>query len=210
MFVKSIMKPKHQCVVVQAEDSLETVLKLLESKGIDGVPVLNGDTYEGIVTKNSIYENYFKFPGSRDDFLQQIKAKNIATHQEELLGEDELFEKTLLKLKDFPLLPVVDFNKNFMGIVTRYDFLELFQSAFGMKRQGIRITCTSVETEGRIAKLTEIAHQYHVHIISLVTFDEDDQLVRRIVLKVGASSNLEKFTKKLQEAGFRILHISEQ
>ena len=209
MFVKSIMIPKHQCYVVQAEDSLETVLKMLENKKVDGAPVLNGQLYAGVVTKNSIYENYFKFPGSRDDYLQQIKAKDIATHQEELLDEDELFEKTLFQRKDFPLLAVVDSQRTFMGIVTRYDFLELFQSAFGMKRTGVRIACTSVESEGRIAKLTEIAHQYHIHIISLVTFDEDDQLVRRIVLKVEASANVEKFTKKLKETGFRLLHILE-
>ena len=80
---------------------------------------------------------------------------------------------------------------------------------FGVNRPGVRIAFTSVETEGRIARLSEIAHQFHEHIISLVTFDETDKLVRRIVMKVEKKNNIDKFTKKLEEHGFRILSIQE-
>jgi CBS-domain-containing membrane protein len=124
------------------------------------------------------------------------------------LGE-EVFEKTLLDLKDFPLLAVVDINRKFLGVVTRSDVLSTFQSAFGVNRPGVRIAFTSVETEGRIARLSEIAHHFHEHIISLVTFDETDKLVRRIVMKVEKKDNIDRFTKKLEEQGFRILSIQE-
>jgi hypothetical protein len=63
--------------------------------------------------------------------------------------------------------------------------------------------------EGRIARLSEIAHQFHEHIISLVTFDETDKLVRRIVMKIEKKDNIDRFTKKLEEHGFRILSIQE-
>lgn len=104
---------------------------------------------------------------------------------------------------------MVDKNRKFLGVVTRSDILGTFGSAFGVNRPGVRIAFTSVETEGRIARLSEIAHHFHEHIISLVTFDETDKLVRRIVMKVEKSNNIDKFTKKLEEQGFRILSIQE-
>ncbi len=209
MFVKNIMIPKYDCFTAQENETLKEALDKLEQHQIDGLPVLHGDQYLGVVTRYSIYENFFLSNQQKDEYLKSTYVKDIATHQQQFLEGGELFEKTLLDLKDFPLLAVVDPNRNFLGIVTRADILSSFESAFGVNRPGVRIAFTSVETEGRIARLSEIAHHYHEHIISLVTFDEADKLVRRIVMKVEKSENLNKFAKKLEEHGFRILSIEE-
>jgi CBS-domain-containing membrane protein len=203
------MIPKHECFIAQEDVTLKEALERLEKHQIDGIPVLNGDQYLGVVTRNNIYENSFFSDKQKDEYLTSTVVKDIATHQDKFLEGGELFEKTLLDLKDFPLLAVVDSNKKFLGVVTRSDVISSFESAFGVNRPGVRIAFTSVETEGRIARLSEIAHQFHEHIISLVTFDETDKLVRRIVMKVEKKDNIEKFTKKLEEHGFRILSIQE-
>ena len=156
-----------------------------------------------------IIAGLFNNGGDKDTYIRTTKARDILTHQDDVLHGEEIFEKLLLKLKDFPLLAVVDRKGDFLGVVTRFDVLEQFQSAFGMQKKGIRIAFTSVETEGRLARLSEIAHQYHEHIISFVTFDETDELVRRMVMKIEPASNLDKFTKKMEAAGFRILSITE-
>lgn len=209
MFVKSIMLPKHYCVTIQENETLKSALTKLEEKSIDGLPVLNGEQYVGLVTRYGIYENFFLSNQTKEEYLENTKVSDIAKYQDKYLEGNEIFENTLVDLKDFPLLAVVNANKKFLGIVTRFDVLEQFQSAFGMNRPGVRIAFTSVETEGRIARLAEIAHHFHEHIISLVTFDETDKLVRRIVMKVEKKDNIEKFIKKLEESGFRILNIDE-
>jgi predicted transcriptional regulator len=209
VFVKNMMIPSHACVALQENTSLAEALEQLETHQIDGVPVLQGEKYHGVVTRYKIYENYFLSGKQKDEYLRSVTVKDIATHQEKYLLGEEVFEKTLLDLKDFPLLAVVDANRKFLGVVTRSDVLSTFQSAFGVNRPGVRIAFTSVETEGRIARLSEIAHHFHEHIISLVTFDETDKLVRRIVMKVEKKDNIDRFTKKLEEQGFRILSIQE-
>ncbi|NHM29094.1 CBS domain-containing protein [Neobacillus terrae] len=209
MFVKSIMIPKFNCVTVQQDENLKSALEKLEEHQIDGIPVLDGDLYFGVLTRYRIYLNFFESGMEREEFLEKTLVRNIATNQDKYLEGNELFETTLLELKSFPLLAVADNQKKFLGIVTRFDVMAQFESAFGVNRPGIRIAFTSVETEGRIARLAEIAHQFHEHIISLVTFDETDKLVRRIVLKVEKKENVEKFVKKLEEHGFRILDIHE-
>ncbi|MBI0576181.1 CBS domain-containing protein [Neobacillus cucumis] len=209
MFVKNMMIPKHECFTVQHNQTLKQALTQLEEQQIDGLPVLNGAKYVGVVTRYGIYENFFKSNQQRDDYLSTTTVNEVATHQDDFLEGGEVFEKTLLELKDFPLLAVVDSSGNFLGVVTRSDVLSAFESAFGVQRPGVRIAFTSVETEGRIARLSEIAHHFHEHIISLVTFDETDKLVRRIVMKVEKKDNIDKFTKKLEEHGFRILNIQE-
>jgi signal-transduction protein with cAMP-binding, CBS, and nucleotidyltransferase domain len=203
------MIPKHECFTAQENETLKEALEKLEKYQIDGLPVLQGEQYLGVLTRYSIYENFFLSEKQKEDYLTTTFVNEIVTHQERVLKGEELFERTLLDLKEFPLMAVVGPNKSFLGIITRSDILSSFQSAFGVNRPGVRIAFTSVETEGRIARLSEIAHQFHEHIISLVTFDETDKLVRRIVMKIEKKDNIDKFTKKLEEYGFRILSIQE-
>ncbi|CAH2715711.1 hypothetical protein BACCIP111895_02895 [Neobacillus rhizosphaerae] len=209
MFVKNIMIAKHECITAQANATLKETLEILEKHHIDGIPVLNEEKYLGVATRYKIYESYFQSNQQKDEYLSSTFVKDVVTHQEKFLEGGELFERTLLDLKDFPLLAVVDPKQNFLGIITRSDVISSFESAFGVNRPGVRIAFTSVETEGRIARLSEIAHQFHEHIISLVTFDETDKLVRRIVMKIEKKDNIDRFTRKLEEHGFRILSIQE-
>lgn len=209
MFVKNIMIPKHECVTLQKDTSLRVALDLLEKHEIDGMPVLESEHYLGVVTRYNIYEKYFLSGKQKDEYLDSTFVTEILSHQDKFLIGEEMFEKTLLDLKDFPLLAVLGSDRKFLGAVTRSDVLSTFGSAFGVNRPGVRIAFTSVETEGRIARLSEIAHHFHEHIISLVTFDETDKLVRRIVMKIEKKDNIDRFTKKLEDQGFRILSIQE-
>jgi CBS domain-containing protein len=209
MFVKSIMLPKYKCITIQQEDSLKNALEKLESNNIDGLPVLNGETYVGVVTRYNIYEGFFLADQSKEEYLKNTPVIRRVSHQDKYLKGHEIFENTLIDLKDFPILAVVDEKGKFLGAVTRADVLEQFQSAFGMNRPGVRIAFSSIESEGRIARLAEIAHYFHEHIISLVTFDETDNLIRRIVMKVEKKDNIDKFVKKLEDSGFRVLNIHE-
>lgn len=209
MFVKGMIIPRHKCFTADCNDSVENALQTLEEKEVDALPVLEGDTYAGIITRYGIYRLFFESGLGREEYLKNTKVKDAVVYEDKYLRGEEVFERTLLELKHIPLLPVVDEQKALLGIVTRYDVLEQFQSAFGMHKSGIRIAFTSVEVEGRISKLADIIQQYHESVISLVTFDETDKLVRRIVLKIEKKNNVEKFVKKLEGSGFRVLDIRE-
>ena len=104
MFVKSIMIPKYKCITAQLDETLQSVLEKLDGNEIDGVPVLDGDQYAGVVTRYGIYQEYFKTGGERDDFLQNKVARDVLCLQEQILHGIEIFESTLVKLKDIPLM----------------------------------------------------------------------------------------------------------
>ncbi|MCA1064601.1 CBS domain-containing protein (plasmid) [Rossellomorea sp. AcN35-11] len=209
MFVKSVMKDVRKCFFVEKDAPIKVALDKLEEQEIDAVPVLDKDKYAGMVTRNSIYKAFFERSIDREEFLKNKKVSEIVINQELSVDETGVFEEVLVLVQDSPIVPVVDENMVFKGLVTRYDAIEQFQSAFGMNTKGVRITFTSVETEGRIAKLAQIARQYHEQIISLTTFDESDKLVRRIVMKIEDNPNLEKFLKKLESHGFRVLDVKK-
>jgi predicted transcriptional regulator len=112
MFVKGIMLPKFKCFTVQQEERLQKVLQVMEEHQIDGLPVLNGNQYLGIDTRYKIYEEFFSSGMEKADFLQTVKAKDIAINMDKYLTGEETFESTLLQLKDFPCWQLWVITKN--------------------------------------------------------------------------------------------------
>ncbi|MCI8457059.1 MAG: CBS domain-containing protein [Mammaliicoccus sciuri] len=194
------------------KDAIHSALDKLEHHGIDGLPVVADGKYIGMITRYSIFRHYFfkKENVSRDEFIESTKIEEILTLDLHSLNANQVVEESLLNLQDFPILAVVNDEKDFLGIVTRYDVMEQFKSAFGMKQKGIRIAITSVEAEGRIKRLSSIIAKFKLNTISFVTFDETDKMYRRMIIKVEKTNNLDKFIKYLGKNGFKVLDVSEE
>lgn len=208
MFVKSAMVKKEKCYTVKPSDSVQIGLDLLEKHTVDALPVVEGTEYKGIFTWYHAYRAFFYSGKSKEEYINTTKIEDIIVNQDVYLSIDDVYEKALVKLSDFPIIAVVEDNQ-FAGIVTRFDLVNQLQSAFGMKEDGYRITFTSVESKGRIGRLGEIIEKFKESVISLVTFDETDKVVRRIVLKIRKKDNVERFVKELEKSGFRVLDITE-
>jgi CBS domain-containing protein len=208
MFVKSVMVKREKCYTVKMEDSVQVGLDLLEKHTVDALPVLEGTKYKGIFTWYHAYRAFFFSGKSREEFVATTKVSDVIVNENVFLQLGDVFEKAIVELNDFPIIAVVE-DGEMLGIVTRFDVMNQLQGAFGMQKEGVRITFTSVESEGRIGRLGDIIEKYKESVISLVTFDETDKVVRRIVLKIRKKDNVERFVKELEKSGFRVLDISE-
>lgn len=209
MFVKSVMIPKEKCITVQVDTTVSSALRVLEEKEMDALPIIENGQYVGMFNKYLLYKAQFYSNLDKEVFMEQTKVTDIMTNEDIYVRYEDVFENAMIKLHDFPVLAVVEEGK-FLGLVTRYDAVEQFKSAFGMNSKGTRITFTSVESEGRIQKMTDVLHKYHASVISIVTFDETDKLFRRIVLKIENDSKLDRILADLEKSGFRVLHIDKE
>ncbi|UBH07636.1 HPP family protein [Macrococcus armenti] len=211
MYLKSIMIPKEKCYVANPNDTVKSVIDKLEHHGIDGMPVVEAGKYVGTATRYSIFRHFFfmKSNKTRDEFIEETKIKDILPLDEYSVKDDTLFEESFLTLQDFPILSVINERNEFLGVVSRFDVMEQFKSAFGMKQKGVRIAITSIDAEGRIMRLASALKKYKLNAISFVTFDETDKMHRRMIVKVEGHKNIKKFTKYLKNNGFKILDIQE-
>ncbi|UBH12230.1 HPP family protein [Macrococcus armenti] len=211
MYLKSIMIPKEKCYVANPDDTVKSVIDKLEHHGIDGMPVVEAGKYVGTATRYSIFRHFFfmKSNKTRDEFIEETKIKDILPLDEYSVKDDTLFEESFLTLQDFPILSVINDRNEFLGVVSRFDVMEQFKSAFGMKQKGVRIAITSIDAEGRIMRLASALKKYKLNAISFVTFDETDKMHRRMIVKVEDHKNIKKFTKYLKNNGFKILDIQE-
>ncbi|XRG80942.1 CBS domain-containing protein [Rossellomorea sp. GAMAL-10_SWC] len=210
MLAKHRMLQKHQVITVQSNDTVESAIKLLLEKQIDSVPVLAGNKYIGMISQAEIYRSCFYNELPKEEYITMIKIGEIATHKTIYVKADEPYEDTMNSLKKYPSIAVVDDERNFVGLVIRYDVIEIFQEVLGKDCRGIRISMTSMEKEGQLARLLEYLHHFRINIISLVTFDSKDHLLRRIVLKIDDNKNIDKILRKFEELGLRIVSVTNE
>lgn len=210
MFVKSVMLPENQCIIATKGETLKETLEKLNKHDIESMPVVDQGTYIGMISKQTIYEHFFeKVDVDKEQFLTTFKVKDLINNADHYVKMEDVFEKTLKTLKGYPIIAVVDDDKQLLGLVSRYDVIEQFESAFGLKRFGVRIAISAQEQEGSLAKVTELVKRYNENIIAVATFDETGKLARRIVLKVEKTKETDNFIKHLEKTGFRILDVKE-
>ncbi len=144
MQVNEIMS--HPVIVVEENDSLETVARTILENNIGGVPVVNSDgQITGFITESdfgakerSIPFSTFRSAKVLDKWLsgnqleriyeaaQNRPAKEIMSHPVKILSEEDPVEKAaeLFLKHDINRLPVVRGGKP-VGIVARRDLLRL-------------------------------------------------------------------------------------
>lgn len=117
--IRSIMTTN--VVTVHPEDSLEVVKKLLFEKHFHHLPVVDNGKLVGIITSWDLIKSNKKFEEYGNYKVKELMTKKVAT-----LGPDEsLGAAAMIFLKHlFHGLPIVDDDRNLVGIITTHDILK--------------------------------------------------------------------------------------
>lgn len=110
MQIKELMKRPY---VVEKDISLAEAAKIMSSKSIGSLIMVNGGKAKGIITESDLLKNFGKSKN-----ISQIMSKNIISLSEEASVEDAL---RLMKENKIKRLPVVDEKKKLSGIISMTD-----------------------------------------------------------------------------------------
>lgn len=206
MLVKALMLPVEKLTIASPDESLKSALQKIESNDFLSIPVADGNSFVGAISKEKIFEEYFK--GEYDDkesFLENTRVKSIFYGIIPRVDPTDPIERASRVLETFgiPFVAVVDERDIFLGIVTHYAIFHTFGEIFGIN-EGRRISVTAFDLPGQLAKLTEIVTRSGGDIISLTVLNPNVKLdVREIVLRVRAL-NYDQIITRLKEAGFKV------
>lgn len=206
MLVRALMLDMKALVTVSSEESLKTALKKIEDNAFLSIPVVDGRTFFGVVSKEKIFEEYFK--GEYDDkdaFLESTKVKSIYRNIIPRVSPNDQIERASRVLETFgiPFVAVVNERDEFEGIVTHYAIFHTFGEVFGLN-EGHRIAVTTYDVPGQLAKLADVILRSGGDIISLTIIDPRVKLdVKEIVVRVRVVE-LENLIQRIKDAGFKI------
>ncbi|PFA24476.1 MULTISPECIES: cyclic di-AMP binding protein CbpA [Bacillus cereus group] len=204
MRIKGNYVPKREVLFCSVTVTIGEALEHLNKTGYRCVPVLDEkkENFLGNVYKVDILE----YKGSLDDNVVQL-----LNDKDGYVREDSSFFKIFFTIKKLPYLSVVDEKGVFLGILTHKKVFELLEDAWGVHSSVYSVMVGTQDYNGAIQKLSTVLKKYS-GIQSLMTFDNNALLVRRIMFTLGEEFKVEELDVLLQDLedhGFRVVYVEE-
>ncbi|PEY34632.1 hypothetical protein CN354_17020 [Bacillus cereus] len=204
MRIKGNYVPKREVLFCSTAFTIGEALDHLNKTGYRCVPVLDEkkEKFLGNVYKVDILE----YKGSLEADLSEL-----LNDKEGYVREDSSFFKVFFTIKKLPYLSVVDDKGTFLGILTHKKVFELLEDAWGVHSSKYSVMVGTQDYNGAIQKLSTVLKKYS-GIQSLMTFDNNALLVRRIMFTLGEefkAEELDNLLQDLEDHGFRVVYVEE-
>lgn len=178
-------------ITINPEASLPDAMQLMQGSKVRRLPVLNEkDELVGIVAQEDLFRAMPSIATSLSKheinyLLEEIKVKNVMTHNVITVTEDTPLEEASRILSDnrISALPVVRDGK-LVGMISEEIIGNVLAEVFGARKPGVRLTVLVPRAEGTLAKITKAITDLGGHFIAFGETERPgtDQMV--ITMKV--------------------------
>ena len=174
MLVKNWMNTS--VITIDADDSMDSAIKLLKQHHIRMLPVMGKNKLVGIVTDRDLKRASASDATSLDIhelnyLLSNIKIRDIMTKDPITVPLDYTVEETaqiLLKHK-ISGVPVVDDYGQMKGIITQSDLFRILISLTGVESKGIQFGIEVEDRPGSIKEITDTIRAHGGRLVSVLT-----------------------------------------
>jgi CBS domain-containing protein len=199
------MTPRIDVHCCQIGDTLEKALADLEGHGFTTVPVVEGPTFTGVITRRRIFEDYFKSDsGDRQGFLRNNLVKDHLITDAQMADSNDLLDEVLFKFLEsrYDFLPVIS-DGRFIGIVTRNAMLNAFIKGMGLNKKAHKIAVLVNDFKGTLAKLTALISNQDADILGIVSFDPEIMNLKFVEITVR-TDHFRNLVDTLELNGFSV------
>jgi len=203
MLIRPIVLPVNKLTTLSPKDTAQKAIQIIEENGFLSLPVVEEKRFIGFLSKQFIYDEFFK-SGETDynKFFQKTVSEFITTPLEAVKDSTpvekaaEIFFKSKIRF-----LPVVDSNNDFVGILTQKALFDIITKVFGL--HNAKLVILASDFTGVIAKISEIIYKHGANITNIVQMDTGLMEVKEISIRLECK-NLDKLVEKLKSNGIKV------
>ncbi len=203
MLIKPIVLHANKLITLSPKDTAQKAIQIIEENGFLSLPVVENKKFLGFLSKQFIYDEFFK-SGETDynKFFQKTVAEFITMPLEAVKDSTpvekaaEIFFESKIRF-----LPVIDNNGNFVGILTQKAIFDIVVKVFGL--HNAKLVILSSDFAGVIAKISEIIYKHGANITNIVQMDTGLAEFKEISIRVQCD-NLDSLVEKLKNNGIKV------
>lgn len=174
MLVKNWMSKK--VITIDENDSMQEAINLIKQHKINMLPVMKKGKLAGIVTDRDLKKASASDATTLDVhellyLISKIKIKDIMSKKPLTVPFDFTIEETASVLLENNIsgAPVVDGNKQLVGIITQADIFKVILSLTGIAKRGIHFGFKVKDLPGSIKEVADIIRNYGGRMASILT-----------------------------------------
>lgn len=206
MLIKPLILQANKLITLSPKDTAQKAIEIIENNGFLSLPVVEDKKFLGFLSKQYIYDEFFK-SGETDynKFFQKTVVEFI-TMPLEAVKDSTPVEKAaeIFFNSKIRFLPVVDSNDNFVGIMTQKAMFDVITKVFGLNNA--KIVILSSDFSGVIAKISDIIYKNGANITNIVQMDTGLAEFKEISIRVQCN-NLDNLVEKLKNNGIKVREV---
>lgn len=206
MRVKAIMMPFSRLACISVDNTVEEAMRIIDEQGLLSLPVVNGREFVGVLSKQYMFEEYFKnFQGTRDEFVVK-KVQEFMKTKIDTISENTRIEEAAAKFitSKVRFIPITGDNNVLLGIVTQQAVFKEYQKIFGNKHNSMAIY--TYDIKGVLGKICELIYKEGGDICNMMVIPTEVLDLMEIFLRVEAP-DFERVVRALERRGYDVRDV---
>ncbi|HLR60875.1 MAG TPA: cyclic di-AMP binding protein CbpA [Lentibacillus sp.] len=206
MIINENYVDRRDVVYVKETDNKQQALNTIVDSGYRCIPVLDetSEKYVGNVYKVHLIQQEL-------DATLDGPVSELVTDQEGYVNKADPFVKVFSSIKELPFLGVVGDDKNFLGILTNGNILQVLENAWGVHNGSYSLTIGTIEYSGALRKMLRVVNKY-CNLQSVISLNNDSQFVRRVCIVLPddvEEKTMRRVVEDLEKDKFTVTDIEE-
>ena len=206
MRVKAIMLPFSRLTCIRVDNTVGEALEAIDEKGLLSLPVVDGQEFIGVLSKQYVYEEYFKsFLGTKEEFSAR-KVQEFMKSKIETIGENTRIEEAAAMFisSKARFIPITNEKNKLLGIVTQQAVFKEYQKIFGDKHNSMAIY--TYDIHGLLGKLCERIAKEGGDICNIMVIPTQVLGLVEIFMRIEAP-DFERVVRSLERHGYDVRDV---
>ena len=206
MRVKAIMLPFSKLTCIRVDNTVGEALETIDERGLLSLPVVDGNEFIGVLSKQYLFEEYFKsFSGTKEEFAAR-EVKEFMHSKIETIGENTRIEEAaaMFITSKVRFIPITNDKNVLLGIVTQQAVFKEYQKIFGDKHNSLAIY--TYDMHGLLGKVCELIAREGGDICNIMVIPTEVLDLMEIFLRVEAP-NFERVVRALERHGYDVRDV---
>lgn len=163
---------------LKTSDSGTKALSWMEVFRIKHLPIVNHREFLGLISDSDIYD--------LNDPDEPVGNHNLSLQKPYVNEEQHIYEVIeLLSRMELTLVPVLNHEKQYLGVITQEDLTRKFAHLSAMQQPGGIIELEMNQNDYSLSEISQIVESNNGRILSLYVASSDDNARLRVTLKIN-------------------------
>ncbi len=163
---------------LKTSDSGTSALSWMDVFRVKHLPIVNHREFLGLISDSDIYD--------LNDPDEPVGNHNLSLQKPYVKEEQHIYEVIeLLSRMELTLVPVLNHEKQYLGVITQEDLTRKFAHLSAMQQPGGIIELEMNQHDYSLSEISQIVESNNGRILSLYVASSDDNARLRVTLKIN-------------------------
>lgn len=191
--------------VIKPSDTFDRALKLLREMRLDGLPVVKQRKLLGVLLESDIEYHIQRESGGLD---QRVDTFHFET---QVTVNQDAHPYEVMKLFDrvpYCFLPVVDNDKNYVGIIFKEDVIDELNDIFRLFEEGTVMEFEVPAAQFRMSEMIKMIEQNDAKVISIACRPSQTSETAQIITTKLEARDPFRLQQTMEKYGYPVLYSS--